>query len=189
MPGNRFEYLEARAALDAIDEGELDPEIFRPGTLDVLAQHILAIACAGPFAEAELLAEIQSAAPYAGLTTERFTEVLNYIATGGYALKAYDKFRRLVTGRPWPLADHPARRRRPAPPQRRRHRRAADDGRALPRRPQARPHRGRLCLDPRAGDHIFFAGLGLEVLSLKDTDIIVQASSNRRASSPTAASG
>jgi ATP-dependent Lhr-like helicase len=62
----------------------------------VLAQHILAIACAGPFAEAELLAEIQSAAPYAGLTPERFAEILNYIATGGYALKAYDKFRRLV---------------------------------------------------------------------------------------------
>ncbi|MGH6730136.1 MAG: DEAD/DEAH box helicase, partial [Sphingomicrobium sp.] len=43
VPGNRFEYLEARAALDAIDEGELDPETFRPGTLDVLAQHVLAV--------------------------------------------------------------------------------------------------------------------------------------------------
>src|SRR5690349_3739435 len=40
VPGNRFEYLEARAALDAIDDGELDPEVFRPGALDVLAQHI-----------------------------------------------------------------------------------------------------------------------------------------------------
>ena len=47
VPGNRFEYLEARAALDAIDDGELDPEIFRPGALDVLAQHILAMAVAG----------------------------------------------------------------------------------------------------------------------------------------------
>jgi ATP-dependent Lhr-like helicase len=37
VPGNRFEYLEARAALDAIEGGELDPEIFRPGALDVLA--------------------------------------------------------------------------------------------------------------------------------------------------------
>ena len=50
VPGNRFEYLEARAALDAIEEGELDPEIFRPGALDVLAQHIMAAACAAPFA-------------------------------------------------------------------------------------------------------------------------------------------
>src|SRR6185295_2147114 len=49
VPGNRFEYLEARAALDAIGDGELDPEVFRPGTLDVLAQHVMAVACAGPF--------------------------------------------------------------------------------------------------------------------------------------------
>src|SRR6201999_204619 len=53
VPGNRFEYLEGRAALDAIDDGELDPEIFRPGALDVLAQHIMACACSGPFGEAE----------------------------------------------------------------------------------------------------------------------------------------
>ncbi len=67
VPGNRFEYLEARAALDAIDDGELDPEVFRPGALDVLAQHILAMAVAAPFQQEELLAEVRSAAPYAGL--------------------------------------------------------------------------------------------------------------------------
>ena len=44
----------------------------------------------------ELLAAIRSSAPYAGLKDETYTEVLNFIATGGYALKAYDKFRRLV---------------------------------------------------------------------------------------------
>ena len=49
VPGNRFEYLEARAALDAVEAGELDPDIFRPGALDVLAQHVMACACAAPF--------------------------------------------------------------------------------------------------------------------------------------------
>ncbi len=72
VPGNRFEYLEARAALDAIDEGELDPEMFRPGALDVLAQHLMACACAAPFREAEMLAEVRGAAPYAGLTEALF---------------------------------------------------------------------------------------------------------------------
>ncbi len=47
VPGNRFEFLEARAAIDAVEEGELDGEIFRPGALDVLAQHVMACACAG----------------------------------------------------------------------------------------------------------------------------------------------
>ena len=98
VPGNRFEYLEARAALDAIDEGELDPEIFRPGALDVLAQHIMGLACAAPFREEEMLAEIRSAAPYAGLSADLFGQVLAYIESGGYALRAYDKFKRLTKG-------------------------------------------------------------------------------------------
>ncbi|WP_163274891.1 hypothetical protein, partial [Enterobacter hormaechei] len=55
VPGNRFEYLEARAALDAVEQGALDPDIFRPGALDVLAQHVMACACAAPFARDELL--------------------------------------------------------------------------------------------------------------------------------------
>ena len=179
VPGNRFEYLEARAALDAIDANELDPEIFRPGTLDVLAQHILAIACAGPFEEAELLAEIQSAAPYAGLTPDRFTEVLNYIATGGYALKAYDKFRRLVPEGPgrWRIT-HPA-----VAAQHRLNAGVIVEQPMMDVRFRSGRKLGRIeegfasTLAP--GDHIFFAGLSLEVLSLKDTDIIVQASSKQ----------
>jgi ATP-dependent Lhr-like helicase len=96
VPGNRFEYLEARAALDAIEEGELDPEIFRPGALDVLAQHVMAAACAAPFREEEMLDEVRSAAPYAGLSADLFRQVLEYIESGGYSLKAYDRFRRLT---------------------------------------------------------------------------------------------
>jgi ATP-dependent Lhr-like helicase len=96
VPGNRFEYLEARAALDAIEDKELDPEIFRPGALDVLAQHIMAAACAAPFGEEEMLDEVRSAAPYAGLSADLFRQVLEYIESGGYSLKAYDRFRRLT---------------------------------------------------------------------------------------------
>ncbi len=96
VPGNRFEYLEARAALDAVEQGELDHEVFRPGALDVLAQHIMACACAAPFEEAALLDELRSALPYSGLTEERFGQVLSYIESGGYALKAYDRFKRLT---------------------------------------------------------------------------------------------
>ncbi|MDB5687908.1 MAG: associated domain protein [Rhizorhabdus sp.] len=96
VPGNRFEYLEGRAALDAIEVGDLDAEPFRPGSLDVLAQHVMAVACAGPFLADDMLAEINRAAPYATLTRETFDRVLHFIGSGGYALKAYDKFRRLT---------------------------------------------------------------------------------------------
>jgi ATP-dependent Lhr-like helicase len=179
VPGNRFEYLEARAALDAIDDGELDPEVFRPGALDVLAQHILAMAVAAPFQQEQLLAEIRAAAPYAGLRQDNFDEVLSFIATGGYALKAYDRFRRLVPepGGVWRIA-------RPQIAQQ--HRLNAG---VIVEQPllTVRFRNGRKlgtieegfasALAP--GDRFFFAGLSLEVEQFKDTDIIVHASSKR----------
>jgi len=96
VPGNRFEYLEARAAIDAVEMGELDNEPFRPGALDVLAQHIMACACAAPFRSDEMLSEVQSALPYSALDAETFERVLGFIRDGGYALRAYDRFKRLT---------------------------------------------------------------------------------------------
>lgn len=95
IPGNRFEYLEARAALDAVEKEELDADIFRDGALDVLAQHIMACACSGAFDADMLFEEVLSSAPYADLTRAQFERVLDFISTGGYALRAYDRFRRL----------------------------------------------------------------------------------------------
>src|SRR6185369_14437420 len=75
---------------------ELDNDPFRPGSIDVLAQHVMAIACAGPFSADDLLVEVNRAAPYSTLTQVQFERVLDYIANGGYALKAYEKYRRLT---------------------------------------------------------------------------------------------
>ena len=96
VPGNRFEYLETVAALDAVAAGELDEDLFRPGALDVLAQHVMACACSAAFREKELLAEVQSALPYSALTPESFARVLGFIRDGGYSLRAYDRFKRLT---------------------------------------------------------------------------------------------
>jgi ATP-dependent helicase Lhr and Lhr-like helicase len=96
VPGNRFEYLEAQAALDAVEAGVLDADDFRIGSLDVLAQHVMACACTAPFDEGAMLAQVQSSLPYSALTPETFAAVLDFIATGGYALRAYDRFRRLT---------------------------------------------------------------------------------------------
>ena len=96
VPGNRFEYLEARAALDAVEEGALDADVFRMGALDVLAQHVMGCACAAPFQEAAMLAEVRSALPYSALDDALFRRVLEFIRDGGYALRAYDRFRRLA---------------------------------------------------------------------------------------------
>jgi ATP-dependent Lhr-like helicase len=97
-PANRFEFLECRAAADAILGGHLDGEPARTGTLDTLAQHIMGCACSEPFALTELYDEIRTAGPYADLSWEDFETVVDFVSTGGYALRTYDKFRRIVPG-------------------------------------------------------------------------------------------
>lgn len=95
VPANRFEVLECVAARAAAVEGAQDGMVSRIGALDVLAQHVLGCACSIPFDPDELYAEIRSAAPYHALTREDFDQVVDFVSTGGYALKTYDRFARL----------------------------------------------------------------------------------------------
>lgn len=95
VPANRFEVLECRAAQQAVREGSLDGDPPRPGGLDVLAQHLLGMACSVPIDPDALYAEVTGAAPYAGLTRRDFDDVLGFVATGGYALGSYERFRKL----------------------------------------------------------------------------------------------
>jgi ATP-dependent Lhr-like helicase len=99
VPANRFEILECRAALDAVHEAAQDTPDARIGALDVLCQHILGMACAEPFKLDELYEEVRSAAPYAGLSWEDFEACVAFVATGGYALRAYERFAKIVKGK------------------------------------------------------------------------------------------
>lgn len=95
VPANRFEVLECEAARAAATEGAQDGMIRRAGALDVLAQHVLGRACAEPFMPDELFAEVSAAAPYRHLSRETFDRIVEFVATGGYALKSYDRYARL----------------------------------------------------------------------------------------------
>ena len=180
VPGNRFEFLEAMAAMEGVEEGHRDGEAFRPGGLDVLAQHVMACACAAPFGEAELLREVRSCQAYAGVGPAEWSRVLHFVATGGYALEAYDRFRRIVrepAGRDgdavWRLAH---------PEQAQRHRLNAGiivDAEMLDVRFRNGRSLGRVeeyfaaGLSP--GDTFTFAGLALEVEQIKDMELVVRA--------------
>jgi len=98
VPANRFEVLECRAALEANYLGAQDTPPIRPGGLDVLTQHILGMACAAPFNADALFAEITSAYPYRDLDRETFDSAVEFVATGGYALKTYERFARIRKG-------------------------------------------------------------------------------------------
>ncbi|MBU3078068.1 ligase-associated DNA damage response DEXH box helicase [Sphingomonas quercus] len=174
VPGNRFEYLEGRAALDAVEAGELDEDIFRPGALDVLAQHVMACACAAPFTEAALLDEVRSALPYSALSEDIFSRVLGFIESGGYALRAYDRFRRLVKeGDLWRVAH---------PKFVAQHRLNAGiiveatmlsvrfgNGRTLGKVEES------FAATLAPGDSFFFAGMTLEVVRMDTEDLVVRA--------------
>ncbi|MFN3469843.1 MAG: ligase-associated DNA damage response DEXH box helicase [Novosphingobium sp.] len=174
-PGNRFEFLEAFAAQEAVHQGRRDGEPFRAGGLDVLAQHVMACACAGPFDEAALLAEVRSAAPYRWVDAAQWARVLDFVATGGYALRAYDRFRRIVrdANGTWRLThpEHAARHRLNAG--------IIVDSEMLEVRFRNGRSLGKVeesfgaTLSP--GDTIRFAGMDLEVEGVRDLELIVRA--------------
>ncbi|MBX7494227.1 ligase-associated DNA damage response DEXH box helicase [Qipengyuania sp. 1NDW9] len=183
VPGNRFEFLEATAAKEAVDEGKRDGEDFRPGGLDVLAQHVMACACAAPFQEDELLREVKSSLAYAWVDDEVWQRVLTFVATGGYALQAYDKFKRIVrdTQGVWRLTH---------PEQAARHRLNAGiiiDSEMLEVRINSGRGRGgrslgkveeRFAAQLSPGDTFAFAGMSLEVVKLQDMEVLVKAATS-----------
>jgi ATP-dependent helicase Lhr and Lhr-like helicase len=99
IPANRFEVLECHAAIAAVADGAQDTPPLRTGAFDVLAQHVLGCACGAPFLPDELFEEVRAAAPFAGLTRADFDAVVDFVATGGYALKVYERFARIRPGK------------------------------------------------------------------------------------------
>ncbi len=95
VPSNRFEVLECRAALDAAEANVPDVALVRSGTLDVLAQFVMGVACSAPFQPDALFALVRSAAPYVELSRGDFDKVVDFVATGGYALRAYERYAKL----------------------------------------------------------------------------------------------
>jgi len=175
VPGNRFEFLEAFAAQEAVHQGQRDGEPLRPGGLDVLAQHVMACACAGPFREEDLLAEVRSSLSYAWVDETILARVLDFVATGGYALRSYDRFRRIVKERDgtWRLThpEHAARHRLNAG--------IIVDAEMLDVRFRNGRSLGKVeemfgaSLKP--GDTFRFAGMDLEVEAMRDLELIVRA--------------
>lgn len=96
VPANRLEVLECFMALEAIYENKLDSELQTPIPLDVICQHLLLVACAGPFKPIDIFNEIRSISKYKNLTRVEFDKCLDFCITGGYALKKYEQWHRLM---------------------------------------------------------------------------------------------
>lgn len=97
VPANRFEYLECLAAKEGIAQDDLDGVPPKPGSLDVLAQHITGAACSSPFLAKDLFENIKTVWPYRDLSEKDFLQVLEFVKNGGYALKSYARYARLIS--------------------------------------------------------------------------------------------
>ncbi|MGB6228839.1 MAG: ligase-associated DNA damage response DEXH box helicase [Litorimonas sp.] len=112
VPTNPLEVVECDVAIQAIRDGHRDGDDYSTGSMDVVVQYLVNRGCAGRIRKREALAEIRSAWPYRKLAREDFDAILSFAVDGGYALKTYDRFRRLKqTSRGYTIASQPQARR------------------------------------------------------------------------------
>ena len=96
VPANRFEVLECRAAMAVIAAKQLDGDVPLPGSQDVCIQWIMNCACSEPVTPQALYAIIRRSWSYRYLTFAQFESLFRFVIDGGYVLRAYDRWHRLV---------------------------------------------------------------------------------------------
>lgn len=95
VPTNRFEFLECKAAITAIKKNEIEEISTTYGSMDVLAQHIIGIACSSEININKLYDEILSTWPYRKYKKEKIQKIISFLENGGYSLEKYDQFKKL----------------------------------------------------------------------------------------------
>jgi len=84
--------LECAVAIDAIADNAQDTPPLRTARSTCWRKHVLGCACGEPFLSDELYQEVLTAACYSGERKD-FDDVVDFVATGGYALKSYERLR------------------------------------------------------------------------------------------------
>ncbi len=183
VPTHALELLEAEAAREALEDPQIEARRPVEAPLDVLAQHMVTLACGDGFREEELYAEVRSSAAYAGLTRERFDWVLDFVARGGHSLDGYEHYRKLEKrdGR-WHVRTKPIARL---------HRMSIGtiEGNSQVRvmftnqKPVGQVEEGFIS-QLRKGDRFFFAGRMLEFVMMKDMTVYVRSATGRAGLTP-----
>ena len=188
VPTHALELAEAAAAREAAAAGHVEPRhpVIEP--LDLLAQHLVTCALGSPFCPDEMFEEVRRVYAYRHLPRRDFDWALDFAATGGPSLHAYEDFRRLVL--------HDGRYAVPTDAVARRHRMnvgtVVGGGQV-----QVQYVRGQKLglidegflarLDP--GDTFFFAGKALELVRVRDMVAQVKRSKSKRARVPNFSGG
>jgi ATP-dependent Lhr-like helicase len=96
VPTHVLELLEVSAARTAMTNGQIEarPPVEKP--LDVLVQHLVTIGLGGGFTAEELYREVRTAYAYRSLTPVEWQWALDFVTSGGNALKSYAQYNRVV---------------------------------------------------------------------------------------------
>jgi len=95
VPTHAFELIEFSAAREGAENRRVEPREPLNKPLDVLAQHVVTVACGGGFDEAELLREIKTSYAYKNITDDEWRWTLDFVQRGGATLSAYPHFARV----------------------------------------------------------------------------------------------
>jgi ATP-dependent Lhr-like helicase len=184
VPTHALELAEAAALKKAALTGQIEARMPLKMSFDVLVQYVVTLAVSDGFYEDEIYHEIIQTHAFNALTLEQWQWVLEFITSGGKSLKAYDDFKKVVQ---------------------------QEDGRfVVESKRMAMRHRlhiGTIVSDPmltvkfmkggrlgsveewfvaklNPGDKFWFAGRVLELIHIRDMQVVVKLSKEKKAIVP-----
>jgi ATP-dependent Lhr-like helicase len=95
LPTHSLELVEAAALKSAIEEGLIESRDPMVLCFDVLIQYLGTLAISDGFIPEEIYPEITSTYCYRELTLEEWKHILQFITSGGSALQQYDEFKKV----------------------------------------------------------------------------------------------
>ena len=96
LPTNTLELLESAALRNALNKDEVEHRIPYIRSWDVLIQYLMTLAVSEGFDPEEIYEEIKQTHCYDSITDEDWDKLLHFILHGSQSLKAYDEYAKVV---------------------------------------------------------------------------------------------
>lgn len=96
LPTHSLELIEAAALREAIDTGYLESREPMQRCFDVLAQYLVTLALGDGFKDEEVYHEVKSTVCFHTIAREEWQWMMSFVTTGGWSLKAYPDFQKVV---------------------------------------------------------------------------------------------
>lgn len=96
VPTHSLELLEGAALRTAVREGTVESRLPYIRSFDVLIQFLVTLAVSDGFRPNELLQEVLGTYSFRSITQDEWAWCLDFITTGGHSLEAYDEYRKVV---------------------------------------------------------------------------------------------